>query len=247
MTRIGRHDSSHAAFFLRVESICTLHIAKTAASVICYLGRVNHMESIVASNPNSRIELEYNTLMEEYKALRDEIISTLEAARQVTNYTLVLASLVTAALPSISEYIGRTKSGTIILIMPVIFYFLAWSALRYTILTNSLGSYIRDKIAPRVRICISISANTDKIDRTLFTWEDKGKNTLDKYGLFYLPIAGSHFALPLFGALALLTSYTVFVLEQQIVLPWYDILMGVANVLALIYSAFWGIKVERSR
>ncbi len=194
-----------------------------------------------------QIKLEYDALIQEYNSLRNELIATLESARQVTNYTFVLTGLLFPTFPLITGYLSQTKTGTILFIIPVVFYILAWTSLRYTILCNSLSTYIRDHIAPKVREClVELGTATERNDR-IFRWEDKGKNTLKKYGKLYFPIAGAHYGLPLLGAVLVVVITLIFYNTYALTLSSLDYALIITNLLLLIYSCFWGIKVELLR
>lgn len=199
------------------------------------------------TNREEQLRLEHATLMDEYQALRAEIISTIEAGRQITNYTLVLVGVLAAAAPFLAQSLAQPGSATLLLILPAVFYLLAWTMLRYAILTMSLGDYIRYNVIPKVRACVSAMAPDTPVEADFFGWEEKGKNTLDKYGLLYLPVAGSHFGLPLFGALLILLLYAGVVSSQQQAPAPVDFLLIVANLACFLYSAFWGLRIEHSR
>jgi hypothetical protein len=194
-----------------------------------------------------QIKLEYDILMQEYNTLRVEIVGTLEAARQVTNYTLVLSAILVPSISLLGEHFVQAQSAVILLLIPFVFYFLAWIALRYVILTTSLSHYIRDHIAPEVRRChAALTGDTGKSD-TLLRWEDKGKNTLRQFGVFYLPIASSHLGFPILAAIVVLASYAVITSANNFPVHSADYMLIIANAGVLLYTIYWGLRLELSR
>jgi hypothetical protein len=204
-------------------------------------------DTMADDNPNA-VKLEYDALIKEYESLRAEIVSTLDSARQVTNYALVFMGAALAVLPTLSETLVQSQNATIILIAPAIFYFLPWTALRYAIVSARQGCYINQTIAPSIRRCITrLEPALEQEAQGLFGWEKPGKSVLHTYGLRSLPIAAGHFGLPLFGAVLLLGLYAAFMYSQRLFIQPVDVVLIAINIICLLYSVWWGAKTEQSR
>lgn len=197
-------------------------------------------------NPHHHLELEL--LKDEYKVLKNEIISNLESARQVMGITVASIGVL-IALGKVAVDVGMVD---VFLIVPFLFYALAWTQLRYVFLVLDMGVYLKIEIAPRIRNLLKQSAteSNQNFDHIL-SWENQGpsprrsiKNPF--YRFFFIPIAGANFGIPLLASVFSIIAFFFFKnnatgitgIEKNLIL---------LNVIAVVYSSIWGIVAERKR
>jgi hypothetical protein len=214
------------------------------------LGESKLSHSDVSKQEHLKTEL--SILLEEYNALRAEIISTLESGRQVTSLTLVAIGALIAGIP----YISQSQIYIVFLIAPLFFYCLAWTQLRYISLAQDIGDHIRTVISPRVlEILFELSPEPRHDFRNVMSWEDPGKNPMFQLrrrrrwllSLLFLPIAGSNYGTPLLGAVLSVCAYLMIAFQNALVVSFLEIGLISINVVAFIYSVFWGFQAELRR
>jgi hypothetical protein len=187
-----------------------------------------------------QLKLEHATLMEQYKAARDEIESLLDASRQVVNLTLTAVSLILGA----SVFI-ETKLPIAFLILPLFIYGLVWMQLRHILLMRRASAYIAKAIAPRVRRILKEMSPEKTIETEhILNWEEGWQSPGHrKGGVLLLPVLGANYGLPLLAAALFLVAY-IFSVSAVHIAGW--ILIGI-NLVALIYSITLGFLVEFQR
>ncbi len=202
-------------------------------------------------NPDAleRVKLEYNTLMEEYKALKEEMNAAFDAGRQIVNYTFILTTALVGALAIIPELITQTNDATVLLVIPAIFYLLAWSTLHYKAWAMKLSNYIGKIIAPEIEKCLNKLPSIDPKVSDVLNWEreERGKMMKD-YGVQYFPLAGAHFGSPLLGAVFSIATYFYVTRFSIPHIPnsTFEIPLLIINLICLLYSIRWGLKLGRS-
>ncbi len=187
-----------------------------------------------------QLKMEHSTLMEQYKAARDEIESLLDASRQVVNLTLTVISLILGA----SVFV-EAKLPIAFLILPLFLYGLVWMQLRHILLMRRASAYITEAIAPRVRNILKEmfpekTAEPEHILNWEEGWQSPGRR---KGGVWLLPVLGASYGLPLFAAILFLVAY-IFSVSVIPIAGW--VLIGI-NLLSLIYSIVLGFLVEFRR
>lgn len=198
-------------------------------------------------NREEQIKLELSILLDEYKALKSEIVSTLGSARQVVNLTLAAIGVLIAG----SKYVVESGFVIIFLIAPLFFYVLAWTQLRYTFLVLDMGLYLRDDLTRHIREALrKLSEESMRDFSYIMQWEEAGKGPTRRHkgirALLFLPIAGGSFGVPLFAAV--LSTLAFFALmDSRHELGILEIGLILFNVVALIHSAAWGWIAERRR
>ena len=184
-----------------------------------------------------QIQLEYATLMEQYKSARDEINALLESSRQVITLTFTVISL----FVGISAFV-ETKLTIAYLVLPFFLYGLAWVQLRHILLARKAATYISEAVAPRVReILISLSPKDPPDTEHILDWGERWQSPGQrKRGFWLLPVLGAGYGMPLFAAVLSVCVY--FFLTPAIAL--LDWILIAANLGGLVYSVILGFLVE---
>ena len=198
-------------------------------------------------NRDEQIKAELSILLDEYKALKAEVVSNLNSGRQVVNLTLVAVGVLIGG----SQVVIQSGHIIVFLIAPLFFHLLAWTQLRYTFLVLEIGSYLRDVLAPRIRQALREMANeTEEELSYIMQWEEAGKGPSRGHKgigwLLFLPIAAGSYGLPLLAA-ALSTLGFLSIMESSRDLGALAMALIVLNTAALVYSVAWGWIAERRR
>jgi hypothetical protein len=188
------------------------------------------------------LEAELNVVLEEYKTLREELLANIDASRQILTLTLTGAGLFLA----VSPIFVQSQLLSLFLVVPFLFYSMAWAQLRYVLLGHDISNYLREVIEPRIHRNLSELAPTAQRDFTpVLGWSDRGGGLLKHHkSIFILPIAGANYGIPLIAAVSSIVAYFVLVFVGSGAIPWYDWLLLVLNAFALTYSVVWGFRVE---
>jgi hypothetical protein len=195
-----------------------------------------------------RIKLELGLVTEEYKALKAEIVQNLGSGRQVTALSLTALGLLVAGAKPLADAGAHTS----MLLIPLVFYALAWSQLRYVAMAQEMGRHLRAELARKARELLrehpegGAGARFDHV----FKWEKEGRGPTRLYEgprfWLFLPIAGANFSIPLLGAVFSLGLFLVSVWPTRAATPMEWVLLGL-NALALVYSVAWGWVSEQNR
>jgi hypothetical protein len=194
------------------------------------------------STPKEAIEIELNVVLEEYKTLREEMLTNIDASRQVLNLTLTGTGLFLA----ISPLFIQSQLPILFLTVPFVFYAMAWAQLRYVLLIHDISDYLREVIEPRIRKNLSeLAPTTDRDFSAVLGWSNRGGGLLQHHkSIFILPIAGANYGIPLLAAVFSVVAYFVIVFRgvESITVPGWFLLA--LNACALVYSVVWGFRVE---
>ena len=183
--------------------------------------------------------MEHTTLIEEYKTLREEIVSNLNASRRILNLSFTAIGAFLIAAP----FLVQLQFPTLFLIIPLLFYGIAWTQLKYTFNTIIVGNYINCNIIPRIREILSNfeSENTHNCD-SILTWETKAANLMPHYGFSIWLINAADYGVPIIVATLSFISYFAFVINESLSPSIIEIVLIILNLFALIYSIYWGYK-----
>lgn len=197
---------------------------------------------------DEQLKLELSTVLEEYKTLKAEIMANLASGRQVANLTLTSVGILIAAAPIIIQ----SQATIIFLVAPWLFYVLAWSQLRYTYLVLDMGDYLRDVVVPHVHQLLKQNQTVDRDIAYILSWElpGKGPSRLRRTKLLrclFLPIAGANFAIPLLAAALSMGTFLILAFQNTQTISGVEWLLIAVDVVAFIYSAYWGLEAERGR
>jgi hypothetical protein len=200
---------------------------------------------------NEHIKVQLEVLLAEYTALKTEIVSNLNAGRQVVGLTLTAV----AALIGVGPAIVASGGSIVFLIAPLFFYALAWTQLRYVSLVLAMGKYLRCHVAPSIRCLLSDLAGnaaapeqlTERF-RYVMKWEEAGRSLTRAYAgierILFVPIAGANFGIPLLAAVASVTTYFLTPGGSP---RATEVSLVVVDGIGLVYSAYWGWRAERER
>ena len=139
------------------------------------------------------VECVFEAQLEEYRALRTELLQRVELQYRITNYTIALFAAMLTVVVSIigSDIIGRNQYF-FVLIIPWIFFILALAYREQDFLIANLAKYINTELTPRIASTLSVN------DNKIFGWEEflrtKTKwSIIDlirancRYGFLFLP------------------------------------------------------------
>lgn len=196
----------------------------------------------------ANLAVELDLLKDEYRNLKNEIASNLSSARQVTGITL--ASI--GALMATGKIAMDAGMVDVFLIVPFLFYALAWTQLRYVFLVLDMGEHLRMEIAPNIRrIVRMISSGNDDDYNHILSWENQGRGpgrSIQNRWLrfWFFPIAGATFGIPLLAAIFSVIAF-FFLKDEKTGVTVLEIVLILANVVAIVYSFVWALFAERKR
>ncbi len=196
-----------------------------------------------------QVRAELGVLMDEYKALKSEIGTTLTTSRQMMSLTLTAAAALLAATPAIVDQ----ERFEIFLFAPLVFCGLALTQLRYVFLVLDMGEYLRRSLAPEIRRALGDLAAENRDFEHILAWESKGPSLLFRQRravrLLFLPLAGANFGLPLLAGVLSLTAYFYFYFAHESGRPpgWIVWTVAGAVLLALLSCLVLGFVAERER
>jgi len=200
-------------------------------------------------NKDERLKMEHDTLLEEYKALKTEIVSNLNSARQTANLTLTVIGILIAAAP----FIIQSQAIILFLIVPIFFYALCWSQLRYIYLVIDMGVYLRGTVVPGIhRILTEISPGEGRDFSKIMSWELPGRGptrlrSTKLLRMLFLPVAGANYGIPLLAAVLSVGAFLLLAFQSSQAISAVELALIVVNVVAFLISAFWGFQAELRR
>lgn len=186
------------------------------------------------------LQNELDVILEEYKSIRDEIISLQEFTRQ--NITTTYAGL--GVLGAISPFVVKNNLQFIFLIFPIFFLSIALTSTKYALAGLTMGSYLKETLIPHTREVLS-KINNEKNYSHIFSWEE-GSGVVKKYGWFYLPANSAHYWIVLFAALISLFAYFGFPPDPQPPIQ-YVVFVIIVDAILFIYTIIVGLVAGLSR
>ena len=192
------------------------------------------------TNSHPELTLEISVIMEEYKTLREEIISLQEFTRQ--NITTTYAGI--GVLGAITPFIVERNLQLVFLIFPMFFFSLALTSTKYALAGLNIGDYLKTNIIPQLRESL-LRENIVEDSSHIFAWEEE-KGLVRKYGILYLPANGAHYWIILFSALICIGAYFAFPPNPS---PTNEIvgIILLINAVAFIYTFAMGLIAGYSR
>ena len=195
-------------------------------------------------NKEEQIKLVHSTLLEEYKSLREEIVSTSESSRQILHFTiLVIGFLISGYFLII--FSDRSDMDLLLLIVPFFFYSLILTQLKYLFFINRIGDYIRDDISPHIRKNLAELSDDEEESNFEFilNWESYKENqTLSRYKIFFLPITIADIGILFF--IVIISVIVYFILNDYNNYSWFEYILILFNFIMFIYCIWWGYLVE---
>lgn len=190
-----------------------------------------------------QLKTEINLRLEEYKALRAEIVASLTSSHLTTSLTITAAGVVIAGSP----FIIQNHAGLLFLVASYCFFLIAWVQLHYVDVVSRISDHISIIIAPRIRSALrEIEPSSLAAYENLLNWERPGRLT----DLWALPLQSARFIFPIFaGGIALfgflLNPPRLGIARWQ---PWVVPLGLGSGVILGLYSLYLTFKVgSRSR
>jgi len=194
---------------------------------------------------DEQLKIELDTALEEYRAMKTEIVANLESARQVVHLALTAIAILIGAVPVIVQ----SHSTILFLIAPLLFFALAWSQLRYIYLVLDMGKYLNAYVVPNVQRLLS-EISTSKSDFSqVMSWEMPGKGPTRLRGnlfrgLLFFPIAGANLGISLLAAFGSVVAFVWLSAQSQHLISKMEISLIIFNAITLIYTAYWGVQAE---
>ena len=197
---------------------------------------------------DEQLKIELDTALEEYRAMKTEIVSNLEAARQIVHLALTAIAILIGAAPVIIQ----SQATILFLIAPLLFFALAWSQLRYIYLVLDMGKYLNHYIVPHVQKLLSEISPSRKDFSQVMSWELPGKGPTRLRGnllrgLLFFPIAGANLGISLLAALGSVLAFVWLSLQSQHRISSIELSLIIFNFMILIYTAYWGIQAETKK
>ena len=198
---------------------------------------------------DEQIKTELDTVLEEYRALKAEIVENINSARQIVQLTLTTVAILIGLIPFILQY----HATILFLIAPFLFYSLAWTQLRYIYLVIDMGNYLKKTLVPNVRrLFTEISPIKDRDFSEILSWELPGKGPIRLRGsifqrLLFFPIAGANLGIPMLAATLSIIAFWMDTAQDAANPTTLELGLTVVNVIALIYTAYWGLQAELRR
>jgi len=155
-------------------------------------------------------KIELDIIVEEYRALKGEIVSNLNAARQIVQLTFTAVAILLGVAPLIIT----SKLAFLFLVIPFVFYALVWSQLRYVYLVLDMGNYLRAKSIPAIRHLLSdlSPGREESTSDEIMGWEAPGKGPIRLrkswlQKIMFVPIAGANLGISLLAALGSVIAF----------------------------------------
>jgi hypothetical protein len=183
---------------------------------------------------------ELDVILEEYKSVREEIISLQEFTRQ--NITTTYAGL--GVLGAITPFVVLNNLQFVFLIFPIFFLSIALTSTKYALAGLTMGSYLKETLIPHTREILS-KMNDDRNYSHIFSWEE-GSGVVKKYGWFFLPANSAHYWIVLFAALISMAAYFGFPPDPAPPV-FYVGLAIIVDAFLFIYTVIVGLVAGLSR
>jgi hypothetical protein len=198
----------------------------------------------------SRRDAELLTVqLEEYKALKAELLELFGSARRIVSLALTAMGVLIAVIP----YVLQSKITIVFLVSPVLFYALALTSLKYILHAQDLVRYISENTIPALRRALNSTSNDGSPGYAeLMTWDRIGRTPVRSMrgrlvGLLVLPIAGANYAVPVLGAAFSLTVFTVVTLQLHSALSLADAILLIVDTVGFVYCLIAGFIIELRR
>lgn len=195
-------------------------------------------------------KIELDIVIEEYRALKNEIGSNLNAARQIVQLTFTAVAVLLGATPLIIA----SKLNILFLVIPLVFYALVWSQLRYIYLVLDIGNYLQAKTIPAVRHLLSELSSVKKKTELddIMAWETPGKGPIRLrrswlQKILFIPIAGANLGISLLASTGCVAAFYLSSNLDFRLLTSLEIILLLLNAIALLYTAYWSFQAELRR
>jgi len=185
-----------------------------------------------------QLKLECGVLMEESKSVRDDILFHMGASRQVINLTITATGILIAGTPFIVE----SRLMTLFLIIPLIFYALAWAQIRYLFVARALNNYLNNVLAPRLRqALVKVSPNDEKDFESILSLDTFMRDFDRRSSPALFLLAAGNYGITLLVVVLSIMAYFIFAYQWNVSTTIADVVLIVLNVVLFSYTAFIGI------
>lgn len=168
--------------------------------------------------------------LEEYKALRTEILHRVELQYRITNYALtVFVGVLTAVVSIIASDIISRNQYFIMLVIPWIFYIFPLVYREQDFLILSLAKYMNTELRPRIASTLVVDSDV------VFGWEQFLRRET-RWSLADLVRANSRYIFLFLPALVFLLLFVYFTLSTEMSSGWliYEKVLFVADALVFV-------------
>lgn len=190
-----------------------------------------------------QIKLVLNARLEEYKALRAEIVATLTSAYNTTTLTLTGAGALIAGSPFILQY----QKPVLFLVASLVFYSIALTQLRYQQAVFNMSNHIIKVVAPAIRRDLKDVATStiggDYLDDVL-SWESAGRSKNHSDEKKFYPVEFARYLIPLLAGIISALSY-LFVTIQKGTFDKWDVFMFCISLAVFAYSNYITYEVRQ--
>lgn len=176
-------------------------------------------------------------LLEEYKSLREEIISDNNAS--FTNTSTSLAAL--AAILSVLFASSSNSKPIWMLLTPSIFLVLNLYQLRLAMMTNNISHYIAEDLTPRIKRVLQEPHK----DFVPFCWEETARRSRHSNNSIFMLVEASRYGLPLFLALLMIVFYIVLNYSKCFLMNKADWIISSVNFMGVLVSGAVVLIVRR--
>ncbi len=176
-------------------------------------------------------------LLEEYKSLREEIISD-------NNASFVNTSTSLAALTAILSVLFASNSlvkPMWILLTPSIFFVLNLYQLRLAIMTNNISHYIAEDLTPRIKRVLKVPHK----DFIPFCWEETARRPRHSDDALIMLVEAARYGLPLFLALLMIIFYIALNCSKNFPMTKVDWLISCVNFIGVLVSGVVVVIIRR--
>lgn len=196
-------------------------------------------ETDANDTPKRTLQFEYETLMEEYRNMKERILRRLESDEKNYEFTLLTYGVVTGA----SSIIINNQIYVLLLVLAIPFYTLIWAQVRRSIESGHLATYIKIILIPAINRIVNQTTTTrdttDDAPRIVY-WEEYIGNAyerMDITGVMHrLPTIGKTFV-QLFAIILLVSSYFYLQTSQYgYFFPYLDVILLIIHAIMMCIS-----------
>ena len=197
--------------------------------------------SLFSFSTDNQIKQGLNAYLEEYKAIRAEIVSMLSSSYQVMNITITALAVQVSALPMILKW----SKPYLLAITPFIFYALVWIQLRYAYAVYNMSNHIIKFIAPSVRELLNGYSRGAKYKfDDLLSWEAEGRVPNHPKFLWMYPLEFARYLVPLLTAFSVCVAYISIVIFRGNFECGIDVPLVIMNIILFLYTVYALFKIR---
>ena len=170
-----------------------------------------------------------NVYLEEHRRLSSEIEKQLEMSSNTFSYSITGMAIILAATPFIIQY----QANIIFAIASFIFYGLALTQIRYAKTIIGIHNYIKDILAPNVRVVLhDLAPHTSKSFQDVLQWENKSTELVYFSHIWELPIEAARYFIPVIAGIVSWIAFTQTLPKLPSVL---NVAINAFNVFSILY------------